>query len=407
MTYERISVLHLITTLDVGGAEIMLFKLLSGMDDKRFSNTVVSLTDSGPIGRRLSALGVPVYTLNMPRGRVNAAGLVRLCRLIVRLCWLIVRIRPKILQTWLYHADLLGLIFGKLAKIPNICWNIRCSYMDLDKYRSSTRWAVRLSSRFSPFPQAIITNSLEARRFHVGLGYKTKRWEVIPNGFDLEEFKPDPHAKQRLLHELGLCNNQKPQDGRKQGSDREKGKRFLVGFIARCDPMKDHRTFFEAAALLLEQGRNGHFVLAGKGVTRENKDLAPLIPQGWSDHFHLLGEREDIPGITAALDIASSVSLGEGFPNVICEAMACGVPCVVTDVGDAAFIVNNTGYVVPPRDSLALTGAWKALVDLGEERRRELGLLARKRVMDHFELSKVVKEYEDFYISLCSQPLSL
>ena len=171
--------------------------------------------------------------------------------------------------------------------------------------------------------------------------------------------------------------------------------------------MKDHPTFFKAASELLQERENVHFILAGNGVKLENRSIAMQIPDIWKDHFHLLGEREDIVKITAAFDIASLASHGEGFPNVICEAMACEVPCVTTDVGDAAFIVNNTGYVVPPRDSRALAGAWKALIDLGEERRRELGLLARKRVMAHFELSKVVKEYEGFYTSLCSQPQSL
>jgi glycosyltransferase involved in cell wall biosynthesis len=182
---------------------------------------------------------------------------------------------------------------------------------------------------------------------------------------------------------------------------------ILIGFIARHDPMKDHPTFFKAASELLQERENVHFILAGNGVKPENRSIAMQISDIWKDHFHLLGEREDIEKITAALDIASLASHGEGFPNIICEAMACEVPCVTTDVGDAAFIVNNTGYVVPTRDSRAMAGAWKVLIDLGEERRRELGLSARKRVMAHFELSKVVKEYEGFYTSLCSQPLSL
>ena len=332
-------------------------------------------------------MGVPVYSLNMPRGRATAHGLVKLWRLLRMM-------RPRILQTWLYHGDLLGLIFGKLASIRNICWNIRCSYMDWERYRFSTKWAVKMCSYLSSFPQAIITNSLEARKFHVGLGYKAKRWKVIPNGFDLERFKPDREAKPRLLNELGISAQFKG----------EENNTILIGFIARHDPMKDHPTFFKAASELIQERGNVHFILSGNGIKPENRSIAMQIPDIWKNHFHLLGEREDIEKITAALDIASLVSHGEGFPNVICEAMACEVPCVTTDVGDAAFIVNNTGYVVPPSDSKALAGAWKALIDLGSDGRRELGLSARNRVITHFELPKVVKDYEDFYRSLCSQP---
>ena len=181
---QRNSIMHLITTLDVGGAEMMLLKLLSFMDDDDFSNQVVSLTGIGPIGEKIMAQGIPVYALNMPSGRLTLGGLVKLWRLLHS-------IRPTILQTWLYHADLLSLIFGKLARIRKICWNVRCSYIDLGKYRRSTEWTVKLCSLLSSFPETIITNSREALNFHVNLGYKAKRWEVIPNGFDLDKFKPD------------------------------------------------------------------------------------------------------------------------------------------------------------------------------------------------------------------------
>jgi glycosyltransferase involved in cell wall biosynthesis len=386
-----IPILHLITTLNVGGAEGMLLKLLSGMNNELFANQVVSLTDVGPIGEQISAQGIPVYALFMPNGRVNASGLVKLWRLLYTL-------RPRILQTWLYHADLLGLIFGKLACIKNICWNIRCSYHDLKKYRSSTKWTIKMCSIFSPVPDVVIANSYRGRKFHVDLGYRAKRWSVIPNGFDLHKFKPDQIARAKLLHELGLihCLNK----GNDKGNNGNRNPPMLIGLIARYDPMKDHSTFIKAACSLLKERNGVHFVLVGRDVKWENSLLAREIPDTWKDHFHLLGEKEDVNKITAGLDIATSSSYGEGFPNILCEAMACEVPCVATDAGDSARIVGTTGRIVAAKDPEALAMAWKEMIDLGEEGRRRLGVAARKRVMDHFELSKIVKKYEALYTSL-------
>ncbi|MEA3323413.1 MAG: glycosyltransferase [Patescibacteria group bacterium] len=375
----------------MGGAEGMLLKLLSGMDNKRFANQVVSLTDVGPIGEQISAQGIPVYALFMPNGRVNASGLVKLWRLLNTL-------RPRILQTWLYHADLLGLLFGKLALIKNICWNIRGSYHDLKKYRSSTKWTIKMCSIFSSFPDVVIANSYRGREFHVALGYRAKRWSVLPNGFDLNKFKPDQIARAKLLHELGLthCLN----NGNDKGNNGNGNPPMLIGLIARYNPMKDHSTFIKAACSLLKEIRDVHFVLVGKDVDPGNRLLTAQIPSDWNNRFHLLGERNDIESITAGLNIASSSSYGEGFPNILCEAMACEVPCVATDVGDSARIVGNTGSVVSTKDPEALAMAWTEMIGLGEEGRRRLGVAARKRVMDHFELSKIVKKYEALYTSL-------
>ena len=160
--------------------------------------------------------------------------------------------------------------------------------------------------------------------------------------------------------------------------------------------------FIDAGRLLLEKGIDVHFVLAGRDVTWENRTLADRIPDRWKGHFHLLGERGDVEKITAALDIASLVSYGEGFPNIICEAMACGVPCVVTDVGDSARIVGDAGRVVPCRDPEAVAAAWNELIDLGEEGRRGLGLAARQRVKERFDLSDAVRKYENLYASIAA-----
>ena len=378
---QKISLVHLITTLDVGGAEMMLLKLLPRMNAGRFKNHVICLTEDGLVGQKISAHGIPVHALNMPRGRVTIEGLMQLFKHVRK-------IKPAILQTWMYHADLIGVLLGKLSRIPRICWNIRCSNMDLLEYRWSTRITVKMCALLSSLPDFIIANSREGLNYHKEIGYKSRRWKVISNGFDLGEFKPDPEAKLRLMKELGLSYENSS---------------LLIGYVARFDPMKDHPTFLDAACLLLKERRDVHFVMVGRDIEWENRGLTARIPKTFSGNFHLLGERSDVEKITAGSDIACCVSSGEGFSNVIGEAMACGVPCVVTDVGDSAFIVGETGIVVKPRHPEGLAGAWRKLLDLGGDGRSELGRGARKRIQDHFDISKIVEQYEALYCSLLNE----
>ena len=363
----------------------MLQKLVLGMDRSRFVNHVMCLSKPGRIGEELTGRGIPVYYLDLRKSPLSILRLAMLYRLL--------RVfRPDVLQTWLYHADLLGLIFGKLAGVKKICWNIRCSYIDFEKYRTTTKWTVWLCAHLSFLPHTIIANSGAGVRHHIGLGYKAKRWKVIPNGFDLSRFNPDQNAKSRLVE--ALCLNGGGENRHiEQGFDRL----FFIGFIARYDPMKDHPTFIDAALLLIDRGKNVHFILAGKGITWENRALTGKIPYHFKKRFHLLGERSDVERILPALDIACCISLGEGFSNVIGEAMASGVPCVVTEVGDSAEVVGDTGRVVPVRDAEALAHAWEEELDQGREMRRGQAKAARKRVEDRYDIRRITKRYEHLY----------
>jgi glycosyltransferase involved in cell wall biosynthesis len=217
---------------------------------------------------------------------------------------------------------------------------------------------------------------------HETLGFATDRTTVIPNGFDCEEFKPSTRARIALREELAV------------GDDT-----ILIGLMGRFHAQKDHRTFLQAARLLSEAKEGLHFVLAGRGVDPQNRELAQLIERfRLNGRAHLLGERRDMPDLTAALDIATSTSsFGESFPNVIGEAMACGVPCVVSDVGHSAAIVGDTGHVVSPRDPAALSAAWLSLLDMGAAARVELGAAARQRILSKFSLGQVVRQYEAAY----------
>jgi len=371
-------VTHVITGLNPGGAEMMLFKLLSAMDRVAFDSEVISLTDMGPLAEKIQALDITVRALGMRRGGPNPLALLRLA------VWL-GRSKPDVIQTWTYHADLIGGIAAKLVGGIPVIWGIRHSNLDPQGSKRKTIWTANACAKLSNWlPTQIVCCSEASLPVHAALGYETRKMCVIPNGFDLDVFKPDPPARRTVRAELGI-----PEDT------------LLIGMFARFHAQKDHRNFVEAAALLHTRHPNIHFLICGDGITWENRVLSGwIVTAGIHEHCHLLGPREDIPRLTAALDIASSSSFGEGFPNVVGEAMSCGVPCVVTDVGDSDRIVGTTGRIVAAKDPEALAMAWTEMIGLGEEGRRMLGVAARKRVMDHFELSKIVKKYEALYTSL-------
>jgi glycosyltransferase involved in cell wall biosynthesis len=336
---------------------------------------VISLTDVGAVGGQIAALGITVHGLGMRRGFPDPLGVLRLAH------WLR-QARPRLVQTWLYHGDLVGGLANLLGPRVPLAWNIRNLHLRPEMTKASTLWTAKACARLSRLlPERIVCCSQAAGRLHAGLGYAEERMRIIPNGFQLDAFAPDPRAYREVRAELGLAPDA-----------------LLIGLVARWDPVKDHRNFVEAAALLHAAHPAVHFLLCGAGIDGDNPDLAGWIERaGLEERFHLLGRREDMPRINAALDLATLASSSEAFPNVVGEAMACGVPCVATDVGDAALIVGDTGRVVPPRDPEALSRGWQALLALGPEGRRRLGARARRRIEAEFELGAIVGRYEALY----------
>lgn len=355
----------------------MLVKLLSRMDSTRFENHVVTLQSDGslwhetePHCRSLTSLG-----LHSPlQGPQSIFALLRHMR----------ALRPDVVQTWLYHGDLIGGVAAKLCGLPFI-WNIRNSNMDMRQYSFASRTVLAILPYLSRLPTAVVANSQAGRVAHEALGYRPKRWVLIPNGFDINRFQPDPAAATDIRRELGLAPDA-----------------FVVGMVARFDPKKDHETFLRAAALHAEHHPQTRFVLIGPGLNAECSPLAALVhANGLQGRVLLLEERADIPRVLQAFDVATlSSAFGEGFPNFVGEAMSCAVPCVVTDVGDSAAIVGATGRVVPPADPAALAAAWAALADAGPSERKTLGEAARKRILDHYALPAIVRQFEDLYATV-------
>ena len=374
-----IRIVFVITGLSTGGAETMLLKLLERIDRARFEPHVISLTDEGEIGRRIRLLDISVEALEMRRGVVAFSKVMLLVRRLRGL-------HPQVLHTWMYHADLLGGLAGRAASIPAIGWGLRNSNLDQSGSKWTTRAIMRACAALSyVVPRRILSCSERARDVHVAVGYCARKIVVIPNGFDLELFRPDADAAMSIRRELGIDVTVP-----------------LVGLAARYDAQKNHKGFIEAAGRVHDTMPGVHFVLAGDGVTFANAELADAIDRaGVRGVFHLLGRRNDMPQLMAGLDVlCSSSSYGEAFPNVLGEAMACGVPCVVTDAGDSADIVGDTGRVVPVGDMAGLARELMALLSMPAEQRQSLGRMARLRVQERYEISSAVKQYEAFYMSL-------
>ena len=390
---RKVKIFHLITTLDVGGAEMMLFRLISLMDTGKFTNKIVVLSDMGPVGKKIAGMGIPVLALN-----IN--GFFSLFPALIRLWNELVRERPDILQTWLYHADVLGFLIGRLAGVKSICWNIRGAKRDFREYGISTRLAVGLSKLFSRFTYAVITNSMAGRKYHQLIGYKPKKWLVIPNGIELDRFKPDEKARLYLERELEKAGESLTHPIGKDKSRNVLNNSRLVGLIARYSPIKDHTTFIKGACKVLDKRKDVIFVLAGRDIVWGNSSLRSQIPERYNRYFILMGERNDIPKIMAALDIASLVSQGEGFPNVLCEAMACGVPCVATDVGDCAEIIGDTGAVIPIKSPGEFAHAVIGLLNLPTEKLRQIGMKARSRIVSNYGLDGILERYENLYLKI-------
>jgi len=396
-------VTHVITGLGQGGAEAVLFRLAT-YPDQQVHHTVVSLTDEGVYGERLRAAGVTVHTLGMARGRVSLSGLSKLRRLLAAQ-------KPDAVQTWMYHADLIGGLAARLAGVRAIAWGIRNSGAHLQRSSRSARLVLKLCALLSGrVPAAIVCAARDAAVRHEQYGYRADRLVVIANGYDLSRYQPDAEARRRVREQWQLADEVP-----------------VIGCVARWDPLKDHANLLGAMAVLLRQRRvrghgtdQGHAsserdagsgpdtpadpaalaqlrcALVGRGMSPDNAELGALIDRlGLRDHVLLLGPSDDVPAVMNALDIHVLSSCAEGFPNVVAEAMACGTPCVVTDVGDAAHIVGQTAAVVPAENAEALAGGIATtLHDIAARGRQAVGEPGRARVLAEFDLAHMVAAYD-------------
>ena len=364
-----ITVLHLITGLETGGAERMLVHLAGCTDRQRFRSVVVSMTSPGTMGPLIEAAGVPLRSLDLRRGLPDP-------RAILRLAGILREFRPDVLQTWLYHADLLGLIARRLGLVRHLVWGLQSSERgDLPILRRILAWS-------SSAPDAVVTASRAGKPSHESIGYRPRRWVHIPNAVDTAALRPDADARRRGRGMLGIAEDA-----------------VAILLPARYHPMKGHGNFLAAAARLASAYPKLLFAMAGAGTDPSNLDLAAAVAaHGLAQRALLLGDRRDIETLYPAFDIVTlSSAFGEALPMVLCEAMACGVPCIATDSGDAALVIGEAGIIVSPRDPAALAAGWAQLIALGDEGRAALGARARARIVEHYDLDRVVPRFEALY----------
>jgi glycosyltransferase involved in cell wall biosynthesis len=366
-------VLHVITGLAQGGAEAVLASVIGELRSET-DFVVVSLMSKGVYGGRLEKLGVPVFCVGMKKRPGDLFKLWKLYRIIRRE-------KPDVVQTWMYHANLFGGIAARMAGVKRIVWGLHHSTLDRRHDSFTTLLIARLGGLFSPcLCDRIISCSKRAAKIHIDANYSRKRMIVVPNGYAVERFAPNADKRELARKACGF-----PEDA------------VVFGLAARYNPQKDHATFLHAAMLVKKAatGRRALFAMCGDGVDEQNEEIKRLVDEcGLASDIALMGRLDDMPAFMNAIDFnVLSSSHGEAFPNVLCEAMACGTPCIATDVGDCAEILADTGWIVSPRAPEKLAEAMLAAMNEPASRAKERRVAARARIVENYDIRKIAQEY--------------
>ncbi len=375
-------ILHIITSLGDGGAEGVLYRICC--NDFKNEHVVVSLIDEGKYGELLSKNQIRVYTLNMKSAMFSVTSLFKLIKILIKLIKILREEKPNIVQTWLYHADFFGSIAAKLARVKKIIWNVRHSDLDKNETKKSLLILVKILAKLSYIiPKKIIFCSQKSIKIHEKIGYDKKKSIYIANGYDLKKFKSNP-VREKLLKSKYNLSRKVP----------------ILGNVARFRPHKDHKSLLEALYFLKKNKVFFKCILVGLEINKKNKKLIGMIKKfKLHNEIILLGSQKDINVIMNVIDIhIMSSKSGEAFPNVVAEAMACGTPCIATDVGDASIIVEKTGWIVQPSNSreLAMT-IKKALIDLKSNNWKNMCFKAKKRIGNEFSIGKMTNRYSQIW----------
>lgn len=329
----------MIRSLNIGGAERQLVNLASGLRERGHEVTVAVFYANGPLERELVDAKVSVIAL-------RKSSRWDVLPFLVRLISAVRSTEPEVIYGFLSTSNILTICLKFFFPNIRMIWGVRASDVNLSEYDWLARLNYRIECRLSKFADLIICNSYAGLEYAARNGFPREKMKVIPNGIDTDFFKPDAEAGKKVRLNWGVAENE-----------------ILIGLAARLDPMKDHATFLRAAATLAKDRSDVRFVCIGGGSGTYKNDLYRLaIESGLDGRLIWAGIRNDMPAVYSALDIAVSSSCSEGFSNAIAEAMACGVPCVVTDVGDSAMIVGEYGVVIPSASPEALCMGLKILM---------------------------------------------
>ena len=367
-------IVHIINNLDSGGAENALFKICKY--DTENKHIVISLQGPGRYFKPLSKEGIKVYFL-----KARFYSIYKFFYLVR----LLIFIKPDIVQTWLVHSDFIGGIAARLAGIKNISWNIRFSNLEIRKIKLSTTIIIKILSILSYFiPKFIIVNSKRGKKTYEYMGYDKKKLKFIPNGYDLLILKPNKFEKKAFKEKIKIKKNIP-----------------LIGNVARYDLLKDHMNLLKALSIARSKKKIFYCILVGSNINKNKKLINQIIKLKLNKHIKLIGSQMNISKVMNGIDIHVLSSLSEGFPNVVAEAMACGTPCVSTDVGDARFIVGNTGWIVSPSNPNKLANAIeKALSELSTNNWKKRSREGRARIKKYYNILRMIHLYNKLWKKL-------
>ncbi|PWQ99802.1 glycosyltransferase [Leucothrix pacifica] len=370
-----IKVAHISTGLETGGAEVQLMRLIAAMDHDEFEMMVISMDRDTYLADRIRELGIPVHSLCLRKQPFALWKGFQLLR----------QFNPDVIHGTMYQGGVFGTLCRRfLPKQPHVIWTVHEPLEHYDEEPLRKRLQLRLWGKMSGSPECLMYVSHLNMEQHLAYGFNNQKALVIPNGVDTSRFGPAKEKGLAIRESLGIPENC-----------------IVIGKTARYHRQKNHVGFLRSAAILAEKYDHVRFMLVGTNVDENNSTLTDLIGElGLDGKVYMLGNREDIPEIVNAYDIATLTSLGEAFPLTLGEAMVSAVPCVATDVGDNAYIIADTGYVVPVDDDQAMAESWEKIVVLSEDERKALGQKARQRCLDNFTLEQQVKQHEDLYRTL-------
>lgn len=368
-------VLHIISGMSVGGAEMALLRLVTCSAGGTYQHAVVSLSRGGGMLERFRSAGFEVTQLDLKKAPL---------RTLVHLFKLLRTSRPAVVQTWMYHADLVGGFVARLAGIRNVIWGVRTTDVSVNG-GAGIRYLQKICAIFSRLlPERIVCAADASKESHIRIGYAADRMIVVPNGFDFSAFRRDEDRRQSLRAEHGI------------GDDT-----IVVGTLGRFHLAKDPENYVRAAALLAKTRPDVKYLMVGRDFVATNQELMGWIDEsGCRERFILFGERSDVPLCLSAMDVFCLPSRTEGFPNALVEAMAMGLPSVTTDVGDARVLLQDAGYVVPKQDSEAMAEALGRLLAMNTDSLHSLGNEASQRIRSEYGLNRMRSRFESIYEEL-------
>ena len=376
MKKRKIKIIHIINNLSAGGAEKMLFNLVSCANINRFDISVFSLQGKGELSIEIEKLGIPILYFGIFKKRDFIFKFLKLILAIIKL-------KPDLVQTWLYHANLLGGVSAKLSGVNTVIWGLRGTAIPQSSL-SLHNLVMNIGSFMSYFvPSSIVCNAESVRNFHANKGYSKNKLTIIPNGFYIQP--KDLNQDQKNMKSLYGLNDQS----------------ITIGTIGRYYRLKDYPNMANACALIMKEFKNVHLIMIGRGLDSSNIELVSLLSNKLDlSRVHLLGERSDISNCLKAIDIFCLSSRNEGFPNVVCEAMLMSIPCVVTDAGDAGNIVSHAGITVPTEDHIKLASGLKYMIEIGAPGRKKLGDLSFSQIKSNYPIEKNISCFNKLYMEL-------